>query len=402
MTYAVRPYAAAPYGAAANTGYRAAFTGSGSLTVGAIQQAFTVVVSGSGDLTMTEGRHDETVPAVAFDGSGILSAAKTFDNVYGGPVALSGAGFLDVAVDTEHHSAPALALTGIGTLIVSGNRFQPAEMVLQILDSHLQRAPTAVTVVIAEARPNRKIEFYIDDVYVAQATADADGFLSPYSINIPEYPSTVSSAGSHHLKAEQSGSYDAEAEFELDKDPQRYPIAMGPDAQAVEVPEAVRPNGTRAWVLQDLYPAERGGLGSYVMPLNPIRMTNPYLEFQYTVHPTTVPVRLYGKGGQFHVMQGGPVPKQWTFEGYCPTQDMQNQLLAYKNLNRRFYVIDHRNRAWIVAIQGIDFRARHRQQWAMAGQPAKSTDWGHDYTVTATVLDQQWVNPASSSQGGSS
>lgn len=299
----------------------------------------------------------------------------------------SGEGTLTAAVGGQRQTATA-AFSGSGKLKARGVRIAVPEMVLEVLDPTLKRAPTAVVVTLVNGWANREIDFFIDDVLIWTTTADPEGNLAPTSINVPEQ-APLSNAGTHTIRAEQLGSQSASATFTLNRNPQPYPIAMGPDAQAVDVPGVIRPNGTRAWVFQDLHPVEYGGIGSYVLPYNPSKMSPPYLERAYSTFHTTAPQDEYGRGGQWHIMQGGTVPKEWTFEGYVPDQEQHDRMLEYLHLNRRFYVIDHRKRAWKVVFTNIEFTARLHQVFNNT-----PTDWGHDYVVTATVFDQSWVVPA--------
>ncbi len=326
--------------------------------------------------------------------SGHLDAGEPPPQVHVPEMQFSGEGTLQVdGYDLVEHLSGSAEFSGDGVLTATGVRINRFELVLDILDRTLLRAPTAAVVVVTEARPRTSVDFYLDGQYIWSADTDYDGNLQPVSLNIPERFGTP---GTHVLRAEQShsrGSSDSE-EFTLLHAPLSFPANVGPDAQAVDVPDAVRPNGTRAWVLQDLLPEVAGGIGSYVMPYNPISMTNPHLERRHTVHPTTVPVRPRGQGGKFHVMEGGTVPHEWTLQGYCPSKEMQDKLLAFRNLNRRFYIIDHRRRAWKVHLTNIEFTARTQQVFAPAGKPSYPTDWGHDYVAHAVVLDQTPVEPA--------
>jgi hypothetical protein len=170
--------------------------------------------------------------------------------------------------------------------------------------------------------------------------------------------------------------------FTLKKGPVAALVVAGMDAQAVEVPGAVE-HDTRHWVFQDLMPELDGGLGSYILPINPARMTSPHLEHAMSGRHTTA------RDGQYHVFQAGAIPKEWEFSGYCPSQEMQEALERYRDLNRRFYIIDHRNRAWKVVLTNVDFVPRLRHVFNDV-----LTDWGSDYTITATIFSQEWVTPA--------
>jgi hypothetical protein len=250
------------------------------------------------------------------------------------------------------------------------------ELAVAVLDRTLNQAPTALTVTVAGAAPRATVVFKIDGTTVDEADTNSNGNIAPYSIPVPE---SVGKAGTHTVTA-TSGGQTASATFTLKRDPMTAPRVLGPDAQAVDVPGSVV-NGIRKWVLQDLMP---GGRGSYVMPYNPISMTHPHLERGLSAPHSTATT------GQFHVYEEGPAPVAWEFKGYCPTQAMHDELISYRNLNRRFYVIDHRGRAWKVTFVEVAMVPRLRH----IGFDGVATDWGHDYTVRALVYDQDWVTPA--------
>jgi hypothetical protein len=92
--------------------------------------------------------------------------------------------------------------------------------------------------------------------------------------------------------------------------------------------------------------------------------------------------------GKFHVWQAGAVPHEWTFSGQTWSQEMLDQLQAYRALNRRFWIIDHRNRAWKSVITNLEIVPHLRQNYN-----GEETDLGTDWTVAATVLDQNFRTP---------
>jgi hypothetical protein len=94
-------------------------------------------------------------------------------------------------------------------------------------------------------------------------------------------------------------------------------------------------------------------------------------------------------GGRFHVMEAVPQPKEWSFSGVSISEEMSDKLLEYRYLNRRFWVIDHRNRAWKCVFLNVDISPRLR-----SNLDGESTDWLQDYTVTALILDQTPVTPS--------
>lgn len=365
--------------------------------------------STSSAATMLDGTASSTVTDITVSGEAFASTAIMTDGsaAAAAPVRVVGESFASTAVGLDGTAAiltPPIAVAGQAfttsaamadgsriitpPVIVAGQAFTSLTGAfdgfadlgpmpgLSVLDKTLTRAPTSATVVFTGGIASTEVIFDIDGTEVYRATTDSDGELSPTSIPIPE----PLGAGTHTVTATQVGARASSDTFTLARDPSPYPIVRGPDAQAVDVPGAVSVNGSRDWVLQDLMP---GGLGSYILPVSPSTMTSPHVERLLQAAHTT------SRTGRFHVNEGGPAPVEWQFSGYCPTQAMLDKLVAYGELNRRFYVIDHRGRAWKVTFVNVDASPRLRHTYN-----GVASDWGHDYTVSALVFDQQWVTPA--------
>lgn len=248
----------------------------------------------------------------------------------------------------------------------------PVQLVFSVVDDSLIQAPTVVVVSVWNGDPGEMYVFRIDGDVVYSARALPSGDLPMTSIPVDE---EHGAAGSHTISVTQ-GSLHATDTFTIRRAPNLTETVMGPDTAPVEPPSGVyRANGTRLWVLQDLMP---GGLGTYILPVNPAEMDNPAFERALsTRHPTA-------KNGQWHIYEGAPTPLDWSFQGYCPTQEMHDKLHAFGSLNRRFYLIDHRERVWIVSFSQVDAVARLREN-DIYGQ---ESDWVHDYTVTAQIYSQ--------------
>lgn len=251
--------------------------------------------------------------------------------------------------------------------IAEGYGIAPAvpTLALTLVDEVVEQAPTTLTATLTGGVADTEVQFAIDGTQVRTAATDSGGGLAAITIPVPE---TVL-AGSHTLTATQTGAVSGSATFTVQLAPAAPEPAPVPDVAPVVVPSA----GVR-WVLQDPAP---GGLGSYVLPANPESMTSPHPQRQ------VIGVHTAAGEGQFHLYESGPAPVEWQFSGYCPTQEMYDQLLAYGDLRRRFYVIDHRNRVWAVTFLNVELVPRLRQV-GLAGVP---TDWGHDYTVRALVYN---------------
>jgi hypothetical protein len=251
---------------------------------------------------------------------------------------------------------------------------------LEILDDVLLKAPTALTFVVSGGWADDDVEFAVDGDVLLTTKLDSTGGLAPTSVAISE---AIGTQGSHLLTMTsltyQAGFAVADT-FTIESPPTPVLIVVGADADPVSVPGAQTPTGVYRWVLQDLHPS---GLGSYVMPKNPSSMTSPhYTRMLAQEHTTSV------KDGQYHIAEVGERTVEWRFGGFCHTQEFYDTLVAFYELPRRFYVIDHRNRAWTVVFTNLDFKARLR-----SNVNGVMTDWAHDYEVTALIYDQDWKVP---------
>lgn len=267
-------------------------------------------------------------------------------------------------------------------------------MAVQIENPILEQAPTILVASVTEAIALTEIKFYVDTTLVYTTLTDSQGEIEAVSIAINR---TVGTQGTHALTVRQTGAVSASATFQILEAPPVEPTAYSPDAEPIEIPGAVTSNGTLRWVWQDLYPTIKGGMGSWIMPMNPSEMTSPFTQLNLSSMHTvgmgartasTVNSAIPTDEGQHHVFEGSTVPQDWTFKGYCPTKEMRDMMMKYRNLNRRLYIIDHRNRAWKVAIIDCSFSPKLRQ--VFNGEP---TDWGADYEVSCVILDQTYRTP---------
>jgi len=248
---------------------------------------------------------------------------------------------------------------------------------LQILDPTLLQAPTSVQVQVFNLDPSAEITFDIDGTEVYTATADSTGFLGQTSIPVAE---ALGDAGTHTLTATSAGRTPDSQNFTIKREPNLALHALGPDAEPVAISGTIGPNGERHFVLQDLMP---DGLGSWVMDPSPTSWNPPYVHKATNVEHTTA------GSGRYEITESLLGPMDFTLAGYCPDETFYNHLLDYDGLKRRFYLIDHRNRAWIVAFTGTELKPRKRQQ----DQDGTFTDWAHDYTIHAVVFNQRWKVP---------
>lgn len=270
------------------------------------------------------------------------------------------------------------SILGTGTGAGSGTDSQSG-FSLFIYDTEHRRAPTALTVSVAGAIPGGTVEFwYNDDEVFATAQVDDSGSIGVISLEVYSME-----AGEHTLKARDDTGREAWANFTLLYRP-TTPKTVSHDADPIEVPGAANADGTWNWVLQDLMP---GGLGSYIFKRNPVSMDKPMFQRTLSGQRSTHPA------GRHHIFEGHDPTWEWRFTGVAFTQDDQEKLYAFLDLNRRFYLIDHRNRAWVCTFTQVEMVPRLRKTLVAAGEPAIVTDWLADYTVTAINHEKQWRTP---------
>lgn len=268
----------------------------------------------------------------------------------------------------------------LSTSTDGGTRSVQLDAHLMILDTTLSQAPTAVTAVVDGGWPNDDVEFDIDGTVVLASTLDSVGGLGATSMMVSE---ANGAAGTHTLRMTSmtaAPGYQTTATFTVERDPSAAPATVGSDALAAEVAGTSTPSGVYRWALQDVMP---GGLGNYIFPNNPTAMSSPHFKKMLSqTHTTSV------SEGQYHISEVGDFAVEWQFSGFCGTQEFHDKLLAFRDVKRRFYLIDHRNRAWKVTFTDVDMVARKR-----SNVNGVMTDWAHDYTVSALIYDQNWQVP---------
>lgn len=284
---------------------------------------------------------------------------------------------------TESDSARALSavdaavVAGSSQLVrvhfLPGYPSQPADLVVIAMDKVIRRAPSSLAVSVSGAESDEALTFKIDDTIVDTGDANSDGTLQQISIPIPD----TFMGGVHTVTVVTAGGRQGSDTFTLQFDPSVADVIQGADTSPVTIPAAeIIPDVFYKWVFQDLMP---DGLGSWVMPINPSAMTSPGFLTNVEVQHSTAVV-----SGQFHIWEHGRTATPWSFSGFCPDQDFYDQLRAYAAITRRFYIIDHRNRAWKVAITGVDMVLRKRY----LDEHGAPLDWLGDYTINAVIYDQ--------------
>lgn len=269
---------------------------------------------------------------------------------------------------------PVTVPASVGTLSVTLGGTLFATLDTEVVN----QAPATLTVTVTGAMASSAISVEISGNVVATAQASSDGIAQ---VPVPITASLGGAVGINNLLVRQTvGANDFETAvltYSVTVAPALLPSPQAADVSPVPVPEAEIPSG-RSWVFQDLAP---GGLGSYVLPISPASMSSPHYEHEFTSKSTASK-----SARKFHIFQAATFPKEWTFGGYCPTEEMAEMLLAFRALNRRIYVIDHHGRAWKVAITDLSIIPRLRHVFN-----GEISDWGSDWEMTVTMLDQKPV-----------
>lgn len=236
------------------------------------------------------------------------------------------------------------------------------------------RTPAVLISTLDLAPAGATVTWRVDGLVVTTSVVGPDGTSGPVSLEVPR-----SNAGVHTYSATVNG-VTVFQNFGITRNPRAPIIPDVPDADPQIVP-GMQVGDVQRWVLQDLMP---GGLGSWVMPANPKSMQPIPRAFNVDVkHTTSV------TAGRFHLSEAEPAPLPWSFAGYSPDQAFYDRLTSYGAINRRFYLIDHRNRAWTVTFDSVEVTPRHRQKL----NDGSYNDWAGDYTVHAVIYDQSFMTP---------
>lgn len=232
-------------------------------------------------------------------------------------------------------------------------------LVVEVNTPIIAQTPANVLASVVNAEPNEDVEFEVVGHGVLKTqVADESGIIQSVSIPLPEIP-----AGTYTLRSTgvESGRYDEDS-IQVSRDPDVVPTPPGADDAVVPPVQT----GVLKWVIQDPVP---GGLGTYVFPINPTQMAPPhgprFIELEQTTAPDGIP----------HIWEGARRAHSWSFEGYLETEEHYQKLQDFTALMRRLYLIDHRNRAWVVSFEAFDAKVKKNN----------AMPWAHTYTISALI-----------------
>lgn len=236
---------------------------------------------------------------------------------------------------------------------------------LQVYEPVIEIAPSSVTYSIFNLQEDETISVQISPnplgFTALTNTADDAGIVLGESFELPgELPAGVYTLIATH---NQGTSGDT---FVVEQAPILHPADINDDDA---LPDDSPPAGpfTR-WTFVD--PA--GLVADFVFTFNPERMTSPYVPRTFLSESTTSPT------GQAQVWEALAPGADWEFAGYVNTEAELETLLSWLDVKRRIWVVDHRQRKWVVALVSID--PQPRRQFA--------TPYSTNYTVKALIFKE--------------
>ena len=234
------------------------------------------------------------------------------------------------------------------------------ELVMVLADNTLDQTPGSLRVSLTNGTADGVVNFTLNGIEGTQWTDafDGTGVLTDIAV-----PILALDAGTYTLIATDvtSGRFGL-GEFTIANDPLGRPTDLPADTLPVVVPQV----GVQKWVIQDAAP----GGATYTFPFNPAEMTSPHPVRNVTVETTTA------TDGQPLSFEAAPRPHQWEFSGFTSDQDFLDELVARVESNKRYFLVDHRRRAWVVTFEHLD--VQH--------QIKPTLPWAHRYTMRCLIL----------------
>lgn len=264
---------------------------------------------------------------------------------------------------TYYLRAGAVTPSGVAEFILTAT---PIVTPASIGATNPDRTPGTITVNGSGFPPNSTVTIVASGGAAVTVQSDSTGMIPPTDMLI----GSTLNPGTYSITA-TSGATVANGTFTVLYAPLPGPVAPTPDAPPPTIP--VGPTVLK-WLLKDPTSGTLG-LGDYTFTFNPSEMTPPFAPAQFTVDKTVT--------GGAHIWEGGLRAHEWSFSGYFETEADHNSLAAFRALNRRFYLRDHRARVWTVTFTGFD-----PQPIRNHGKP-----WAHKYTINALIYSGPVMEP---------
>lgn len=229
-------------------------------------------------------------------------------------------------------------------------------------DAEVQQTPAGLLVHLSNGAPNELVTISLvgPTVITGFATTRLDDFgnHADYMVDLPAVP-----AGQYYLRVEGAISGGDDSPFEILNDA----LDWGDDTpKPVDTPPVTDP--AQHWRFYDL----RDPDVTWTFVRNPSSWSNVFPPNDFTHAKTTAP------DGQPLTWEAAQRPWRMEFKGFIETEQEYDQLAFWSQLRRRFWLIDHRNRAWLLTIEQFDAQALIKPRMP----------WAHDYTVRALIFMQ--------------
>jgi hypothetical protein len=243
----------------------------------------------------------------------------------------------------------------------------PASLMMDMLTPIIDMTPDAVMVSVQGGSPGEDIRFTwsppVSDlitgttsrpITLATVGSDFEGNILTATLEIPAVY-----AGTYEVTATGvSSGAQATTTFIVENDP--LPQDSSPSSSEPVASISVK------WLWDD------GAGHEWIMQYNPDRMTTPVSRKVLTPERTTAGT------GQHIIWQGARPAVQWSFNGTVMSQSEYEELEYFYDLNRRFYITDHRNRTFVVTMKSLNATPRKNG----------NNFWTFDYEVNCLLFEQ--------------
>ena len=248
--------------------------------------------------------------------------------------------------------------TGTGTLTWSVADRAETGVLGFVVQSEILETPGWLDISLLSAAPDSDVTLALDGGSVFYTVHTEDNGTFEGSVELPAL-----TVGTHTITAVDSDAQTETESFAIVIEP--LPADTTPGSSGPTTGISVAP--VIHWVLEDPMPS---GLTAFTFPINPSEMSSPWpvknLRTEHTIHGS----------GQDILWEGRADPVDWTVKGVVRTQAFYEALEDFHSVNRRIFVIDHHQRAWVVAFDGLT--------WDKRGGPGD--DWFQGYAAKFKVL----------------
>lgn len=270
-------------------------------------------------------------------------------------VDLAGSGIL--TTDGAAHSNAAVSIASAGTLTAAGAVRLPPSLTVSPASAELGSTPGSIIATITNGAPGDTFTVKIGSTTLLSGVLDEAGVAFEISVPVPAV-----GAGTYPLVFTTGGGRSAMTSLVVLAD-----ALVTSSSTTKPAPTPPTTTLTQRWRLFYL----DGTLG-YTFTRNPKSWTNVHPPNDFTHDNTTAP------DGQILTWQAAARPWRMEFVGFVDSQAEYEAFVFWSELRRRFWLVDHRNRKWLVTFEQFDAQALIKP----------NRPWAHDYTMKTLVFAQ--------------